>query len=1051
MGGTYTIYAYFNQEQIQSVLNAIVMLVGAGGTNGDYLSLIRVAAMLGLFLAVTLGFVRARGEDAAQYLIMVAIFYSTLFVPRVTVIIEEAGGNGGAPVSVDNVPLGLAFFASTTSHIGHWLTEQTETFFALPDTELQLSHHGLMGGARALREAQNANIQDPVLAADLVSFMRDCINPELLSDPSKVNSLLNSTDLWTDFNGLTLINNGRLVNLLSVGTTVDCGTAYTSVIPNAMAPAVTTVVDRVARIISPYSTPSSANTTLASMLPAAEGLIMTASASAAASIKQRMLINMMNDTSSSLAQIMNDPAAAQTALGETMAASSANSGYRITAKLAAETLPIIRNAIELVIIGVFPIMLIIIIIAGTKGGVVLRSYVMTMLWLQLWAPMYAIVNFVGTMAHAKSAKAALGGIDGLAIANAAAFANSTISSEAVVGILTITVPMIALALVKGGEVAMSGVVSSVTGGASSASSRAGEAVATGNISLGNTSWGNGQYNNVGGNKSNTAFGHVDPGMGNIKNADVSYDIASDGRILGAKANTSDIAGTVAAKRSVGARNSAESGERSDLQDKKSADLTQMTGGGYTREEGERVANAFSKRITDTFGGGNTYNAGDTAKDGKSSNHTTSNAAGSVANDQAGVKSRLGISAGVGDASDIGAAQTVTEKSAIPGAPKNVKGAVGNEALEAAKQVKSGRTVRGKLGVDAGTGFDVASTDTLTDTANRGKDSKKQKEAAKNFEVAEKAMNDVVGSKATVGEKAAARAIMGSLAERLDAKYGTNLSATYGTHASNSATRSDEAGVSVSNPYYQERLAQTMIANLGGGDPTRAVQEARKDPGVLESNPAMSQSVAETVQSVAPKGESSRGLDGNITPPTNVAEHRQASADAVESRNSENQTAATNKAREYLARGIAAQHAKPDSMPDQSRAQEALEGTKKKATDGQEATGKATQFENGLNQLVAEFHAGDRGALSAVGRAFAGPALQAIGAEHYSGEQYDRIAALAATDPKVAQAVMNIGETGKVKPGDIELIGRSELGHNFSQKMDSVGNSVKNYVNKYLGD
>ena len=503
MGGTYTIYAYFNQEQIQSVLNAIVMLVGAGGTDGDYLSLLRIAAMLGLFLAVTLGFVRARGEDAAQYLIMVAIFYSTLFVPRVTVTIEEVSGSGGAPVVVDHVPLGLAFFASTTSHIGHWLTEKTETFFALPDTELQLSHHGLMGGARALREAQNADLSDPVLSADLVSFMRDCINPELLNSPSTINSLMQSTNLWQDFNDLTLINPGRMVSLLSVGTTVGCDTAYTTSLPARMNPAVTSTLQRVAQIISPNSTPAAANTAMASMLPSAEAMIMTASASAAESIKQRMLINMMNDTSSNLAQIMNDPAAAQTALGASMASSSANSAYRITAKLASETLPIIRNAIELVIIGVFPIMLILIIIAGTKGGVVLRSYVMTMLWLQLWAPMYAIVNFVGTMAHAKSAKAALGGIDGLAIANAAAFANATISSEAVVGILTISVPMIALALVKGGEVAMSGVVSSVTGGASSAASRAGEAVGTGNISLGNTSWGNGSYNNTNANKMNT--------------------------------------------------------------------------------------------------------------------------------------------------------------------------------------------------------------------------------------------------------------------------------------------------------------------------------------------------------------------------------------------------------------------------------------------------------------------------------------------------------------------------------------------------------------------
>lgn len=47
--------------------------------------------MLGLFIAVAIGFVRARGEDAGAYLIMMAFFYSApaLFLPRVTVTIRD--------------------------------------------------------------------------------------------------------------------------------------------------------------------------------------------------------------------------------------------------------------------------------------------------------------------------------------------------------------------------------------------------------------------------------------------------------------------------------------------------------------------------------------------------------------------------------------------------------------------------------------------------------------------------------------------------------------------------------------------------------------------------------------------------------------------------------------------------------------------------------------------------------------------------------------------------------------------------------------------------
>ena len=74
---TYTIYAYFNADQIQAVLNAIVMLMGSTAPDADYLSVIRVAGMIGLMLAVTMGLVRARGEDAGMY----PVSYTHLTLP----------------------------------------------------------------------------------------------------------------------------------------------------------------------------------------------------------------------------------------------------------------------------------------------------------------------------------------------------------------------------------------------------------------------------------------------------------------------------------------------------------------------------------------------------------------------------------------------------------------------------------------------------------------------------------------------------------------------------------------------------------------------------------------------------------------------------------------------------------------------------------------------------------------------------------------------------------------------------------------------------------
>lgn len=542
----YTIHAFFNAEMIVGVLNAVVMLVGSGGTGGDYLGLVRVAAMLGIFVATATGFAKARGEDAAHYVIMVAIFYSTLLVPRVTVTIQDhgsAGGGYGAGLStVANVPIGLAFFASATSQIGYWLTNTAETFYTLPDASLRLGQGGMMAGSRALRESAGASIVDPILAQDMTSFMRDCINPEIVASPVVMSAILRSKNLLDDFTTFSLVNPGRMVTLASLGLK-DCAQAFTS-LKTRMAPEATSALGRIAKTISPSVTDAQALTYMTALLPASEALIMTASASAADAIKQRMMVNVLNDTGKTIGQLMNDPSAVQAGLGEAIAAQSANTSYRVMAKMAQESLPVIRNAVELVIIGVFPIMLIVIIIAGSKGGAVLKSYVMMMLWVQLWAPIYAIINYIGTMQSAKSMRGSLAGVDGVAIDNAAALLNTTLSGEAITGLLCISVPMIALALVKGGEMAATGMVSGLMSPGSSAAQSAGAQAGTGNVSMGNTSWGNYTANNSGSNKTDNAPSMTDQGGYTLNTPNGTAKLNRDGSVASATASGFTSAATV---------------------------------------------------------------------------------------------------------------------------------------------------------------------------------------------------------------------------------------------------------------------------------------------------------------------------------------------------------------------------------------------------------------------------------------------------------------------------------------------------------------------------
>lgn len=548
----YTVYSYWDMAELQAVLNAVVMVMGGD----DYLGLLKTFAIVGLLVAVCYGFVRARAEDGAAYLLILGIWYVGLFVPKVDVVIEDRAPATGAPVTVANVPLGLAFFTATTSHIGKFLTDRFETMFSLP-SDLRFDTNGLMFGSRILEEMRKSTIADPTLSQDMTSFVKNCLNPELLVNPGLMNTIVNSTDIWdTIYTGAsgTMFNPGLAVTLYipSAGTSqwVDCKTAVlggtltgggtiaaADSLTGRLAGAVTVERQRLGATLNPGVPTATATTLIATQIPAAEGLMLSTSRTAAQGIRQNVMINLMRDTSKTIPQLLNDPSAVQIAVAESMASASANSSYLVMAKMAEGSLPKIRNVIQVIVIAVFPIVMLLIILAGTKGGLVVRSYAMGMFWVQLWAPLYAVLNYISTMAAAKSAKGALTGVAGQSLINAADLASTVLSDQAIAGMMTLSVPMIALALVKGGEVAMSGVVSSVMGPASATAGRAGDQVGQGNISMGNTSWGTHTSNMTSANKwdTNTSFNtgatSVGRGLSTMRSDDTGA-VSFDGSALG---------------------------------------------------------------------------------------------------------------------------------------------------------------------------------------------------------------------------------------------------------------------------------------------------------------------------------------------------------------------------------------------------------------------------------------------------------------------------------------------------------------------------------------
>ena len=513
----YTVYAFWGADTYFAVFNAVAAIMGGN----DFWGLVRSVAIVGLIVAAVAGLLKLRMNELGIWLTMLVIFYGGLFLPRVTVsIVDQRIGN---TYTVDNVPLGLAFFSATTSHIGSWLTETFETNFSAADEE-RFSKTGMVFGARLVEQLQYVKMQNPTLFRDQTQFLSECINPEIINRPGLYNDLFKSRLLWSKLGEGDYLNPGRITSYTDASgntVTANCYMAYHAM-HNLMLAEATRRLQVMADKYYPGDPLGQAK--IATSIEHVESNLLNTSRSAQEAILQGMTMNLFIDGQQTAAAMRNDPQATQIAAAVAMAEQSASVSYGAMAKIAENTLPRLRVALELVVIALFPIIFVLVIAAGEKGGFVLKTYLMSMAWLQLWAPLYAVLNFLAWSSDKTGLKIAAGGAGGANMETMHQLSHQALSSQSITSMLTVAIPVIAYAIVKGGEVAGTSVASSVMSPAQGAAQRSGDAVGQGNISAGNVQWGNvaayntsagnaqlanaswnnRSWNNEGANKSNTA-------------------------------------------------------------------------------------------------------------------------------------------------------------------------------------------------------------------------------------------------------------------------------------------------------------------------------------------------------------------------------------------------------------------------------------------------------------------------------------------------------------------------------------------------------------------
>jgi conjugal transfer mating pair stabilization protein TraG len=482
----YEVYAYWNVAELEAMFNAVAAIMGSG----DYLGLLRTMAIVGVIVVViaTLSG-RERLDGMWKWLFFLAIFQALLLVPKVTVTIVDRTGNE-PPRAVANVPIGLGAFAHAMSKVGDWLTGAFETVFSLPD-DVRFRKNGTLFGHRVLAERLAVKSGNPILTSNLLEFYRECVAPDVATGYIRMKEdIIEVNNVWASLNGKT--NPARLVTVRDISdpmllNTIGCDVAYQSLSTQLTAESNRQLTLLGSRLY-PRMSQADAGAAIVASLATSTNYLLGVAASAQDTVKQAIVANFMIDAQYLLPAQLGDAASAQTNLAMAQSLRSTSDSYKLMARIAESTMPKVRNAIELVQYAIFPVFLLFVVISGHQAGAIIKSYATSLFWIQLWAPLYAVMNFIITMySRSHYTNGSAGG--GLAIEQMSFLNTAIISDQAIAGMLVISIPAIAAAIVKGGEVGLQAVAGLV------APPRDPEKIASA-LAMGNMQMGHASLNNV---------------------------------------------------------------------------------------------------------------------------------------------------------------------------------------------------------------------------------------------------------------------------------------------------------------------------------------------------------------------------------------------------------------------------------------------------------------------------------------------------------------------------------------------------------------------------
>ena len=803
-------YAYWNGGQIRDLFEALVSIC----SGSSYEGLLKTAVLAGFLVTLTGALLKWQGLASKVYLFAAVLFYSVMLVPKVDVAIHDE--RSADVYVVSNVPFGVGFFASATSKIGHFLTESFETAFSLPDAE-RFSKFGLVYPQRALNSLLAAGPVTPEGRALTDRVIADCIGPELLDHPDKAAELSHSGDIWATISADGWINPARS-SVSSDGTVQRCDQALQSLDQHLNTVELDFLSKRLGTVLVPERIDPA--DVIRRTLPQSEALLLGVSRSLEQSLKHSLMLTALPRGMASIAAQAGAPLDLAAKYSASQANLTSEINYRTLARLAEHSLPKIRNCVEFIVIAAFPLMLLLMVAAGSAAGAVFRSFFVLLIWFQLWAPLLSVANYLMISVDANPMNRIAAEFGGSTLLAAGIIREAGATSQAIAGSIMLLIPVIAFALAKGSDMAFVSMTTGLMAPAQGASSGASAQAASGNFNAGNVSMGNTSMNSASANKSDLSSSWSDPYASKSQTAYGSVTRDETGTVTGMARTSIDLgvssSGALTHSRTTGTASSA----ATTLTASETQALSLSSAASSSNAVSREFARAMSQGLSERLSAGQSTAGSSSSSYSKSSGESSTVSRGLSNSENLSFASGAKLQAGGGEAQfstdaakdaakdakgasstspetlNLAAAQSPALLGAVPTQAKNSEGKPVARHVQNAMSHLRGAAEAAGMGI----GLEAKTAQQFVDTATGSQSAATQRQKAEAYHALKGTAKEIAASTSNDEMRRAAE----SFSAALDKAYRTSndrsrtLSETFSASRSNSENLSGTNQTAVNN-------------------------------------------------------------------------------------------------------------------------------------------------------------------------------------------------------------------------------------------------------------